>query len=245
MISADGLGFTYSADKPALLKGCRFQVAAGDILAILGPNGAGKTTLLKLLLGLLTATEGTLRRSGRQAYVPQHSAIAFDYSVGDVVVMGASARNGLFAVPTRRDYRQAEVALGAVGLRQAADWRFSHLSGGQKQLALIARAFVSNPDVVVMDEPTSALDYPNQDLVLRAMRDLSLVGKAVVFTSHSPTQALQIADTVLLLGLKDGPLWGPAADILREEPLTALYGMPIGRYTVDGRVVIAPKFLHA
>ncbi|MEM9629878.1 MAG: ABC transporter ATP-binding protein [Pseudomonadota bacterium] len=242
MIKAEHLRFCYPGHDEPIIENCSFTLGKGEVMAILGQNGSGKTTLIRLLLGLLMPQAGNLRTKGRLSYVPQEAQIPFDYPVREVVLMGACARNGIFATPRRRDYQRTDDILRKVGLAGRGSYGFSRLSGGQKQMAMIARALVCDPDVIVMDEPTSALDYRNQDKVLLSMAGMAAEGKAVVFTTHCPSQALNVADRVILVGGDTGIQHGTADDILTANTLSALYQMPIRRHrTADGEIVF-PKY---
>jgi iron complex transport system ATP-binding protein len=188
------------------------ELAAGEVLCLLGPNGGGKTTLFKTLLGLLKKQGGSITLNGaditrwsRQrlarviAYVPQASAGYFPYTVIDTVLMGRTARIGLFATPSRHDRAIAEAALARVRLADFADSIFTRLSGGQRQLVLIARALAQEPKILVMDEPTASLDFGNQVLVLNHVRELARQGIGIILSTHDPDHAFACADRVALL----------------------------------------------
>ncbi|WP_436643514.1 ABC transporter ATP-binding protein [Microbaculum sp. FT89] len=230
-------------------------VSAGEIVCLLGPNGSGKTTLFRTLLGLLPAKGGTARIDGsdiralsradiarRVAFVPQAHNAMFPYSILDMVTMGRTAHLGLFAQPTARDRKTALRALAALGIDDLAGADYTAVSGGQRQLALIARALAQNTAFVVMDEPTASLDFGNQALVLAQIRDLSRhQGKGVVLSTHDPDHALAIGDRVALLS--DGGLIavGPPADVLTAERLGAVYGVAVTVTRLDdGRTVCVP-----
>jgi iron complex transport system ATP-binding protein len=161
-----------------------------------------------------------------------------------MVVMGASGQNGLFASPTQKDMTRSEQALDQVGMLDWADENFAHLSGGQKQMVLTARALVSNPDLMILDEPTSALDYRNQDKVLQTMAEVARKGKAVIFTTHCPHQALHVSHKVLLVQKNAPGIFGDAGDILSEDHLSRLYQLPIARHNLSDGDIIVPRFNH-
>lgn len=244
MIDVNEITFQYPGAGKPIFEGHSFSVGKGEVLAILGPNGSGKTTLIKTLLGLLPLNSGRVSISGHCSYVPQNTLSPFEYSVGEMVLMGASGQNGLFATPSKRDKSRTEQALDQVGMRHYIHSNFTHLSGGQKQLILIARALVSEPDVMVLDEPTSALDYHNQDKVLQTMMTVSRSGKTVLFTTHCPHQALHIADKVLLVKENSAGIFGYSEDILQEEYLSQLYELPIVRHTLEHGDIIVPRFRY-
>lgn len=242
MINVNDISFQYPGAGKPIFEGHSFSLERGEVLAILGPNGSGKTTLIKVLLGLLPLSSGTVNISGRCSYVPQSTLSPFDYSVGEMVVMGASGQNGLFATPLKRDRYRSEQALEQVGMLNYINENFAHLSGGQKQLILIARALVSDPDILILDEPTSALDYHNQDKVLQTMADVSLAGKSVIFTTHCPHQALHVSDKVLLVKAHAPSIFGFSDNILEEKHLSQLYELPIVRHSLEHGDIIVPRF---
>ena len=206
------------------------RIETGRVVSILGPNGRGKTTLLRCVLGQLTPSEGTVRCHGRVAFVPQLFHVTFDYSALDMVLMGRASRIGLFAQPTAEDEQVALRALERFGLAELAGQPFHALSGGQRQLVIFARSLVTEPDVLVLDEPTSSLDYRNQSIVLEWIARLSREnGLTVVFSTHQPQHALAVSDSTLLMTGRDQMLFGPAAELLTEENLLELYGVPLKR----------------
>ena len=200
MIAAQGLGFRYSDTVPWLFENLSFSLQSGQTLALLGRNGRGKTTLLKCLAELVKPTAGTIRSDGLLGYVPQHFVTPFAYTVFDVVLMGRARHIGMFSNPSPQDRLRTAEALDLVGLSAFSQRAIGTLSGGERQLALIARALASEADILLLDEPASALDYHNQALVLSMLRRLSAQrGLTILMTTHEPTHALQIADRAVLL----------------------------------------------
>lgn len=242
MIEVEDLGCRYG--RAQIIQGCSFSIAPGEVMTVLGPNGSGKTTLIKALLGLIPR-EGIVRIKGEMSYVPQSTLSPFDYSVREMVLLGASGRSGLFATPGAGARARTEAALAQVGMTGFAERAFTRLSGGQKQMVLIARALASGPEVMVLDEPTSALDFFNQDKVLQTIGTLGAQGRAVVFSTHCPQQALQVAHKVLLVAPGGGCRFGPAPEILTEAHLSALYRLRILRDRINGTEIIAPCFTPA
>ena len=220
--------------------GLDVHLSKGEVLALLGPNGGGKTTLLKTLLGLLRPKAGEVRlggvalssRSIRQraqliAYVPQTHIATFAFSVETVVLMGRTAHGDLFARPTARDRMVAMAALDRLGIAQLAPRPYTMISGGERQLVLLARALAQEPQFIVLDEPTANLDFGNQGKVMREIRALAASDLGVLFTTHDPNHALRAADRACLL--RDGKLVaeGSVQKILTREQLEALYGAPV------------------
>lgn len=217
-------------------RGLDVALVEGEVLALLGPNGGGKTTLLKTLLGLIPPLGGEIRLGGepldrfgvrerarRLAYVPQVHAGLFAFTVEELVLMGRSAHHGVLEPPGPRDRAVAAAAIERLGIAHLAARPYTEVSGGEWQLALIARALAQEPRAVLLDEPTASLDFGNQGKVMREIRALADGGLAVVFTTHDPNQALRFADRAMLI--RDGRTLaaGPAPEVLNAESLRALY----------------------
>jgi iron complex transport system ATP-binding protein len=212
----------------------------GEVLALLGPNGSGKTTLLKTLLGLLAPRSGEVRlgdkplgtysdreRARLLAYVPQSHVVTFAFSVEDMVLMGRTAHGDLFSGPTTADRAVAEQMLERFGVAHLKDRPYTKISGGERQLVLLARALAQEPQFVVLDEPTASLDFGNQGRVMREIRKLAESGHGVLFTTHDPNHAMRAADRAYLL--RDGRQIGEGATatVLSRAQLEALYGAPV------------------
>jgi iron complex transport system ATP-binding protein len=218
------------------------NIARGDALAILGPNGSGKTTLLRTLLGLLAPRAGAVSIDARLitnisaaeigrtiAYVPQASAGFFHFSVLDVVQMARAPHLSWFAKPGDRDRAIALNALDQVGMLALVDRNVDELSGGERQLVMIARALASQAACLLLDEPTASLDFGNRILVLNTMRNLKQRGMAILFTTHDPNQARYVcsddADRTLTISHDGHVVIGPTAEALRPAALATLYGL--------------------
>ena len=210
---------------------------AGEVVCLLGPNGGGKTTLLRTLLGLIEPRSGTVtlderplthwsarERATRIAYVPQAAESFFDFTVREMVQMGRVAHRGLFARPSARDHAAAESALQRVGLASLAERPIHRVSGGERQLAYIARALATQAPYLLMDEPTANLDIGNQAVILEEIARLRASGAGVLFSTHVPDHALQVADRVVLLRAGKVIAAGPATPTLTTQSLSALYG---------------------
>jgi iron complex transport system ATP-binding protein len=240
MIEAHAVGFRYVANAPFLFEDLSFSLDRGQTVVLLGRNGRGKTTLLKCLAGLATPTAGTVRCAGAVGYVPQQFATPFSYSVRDVVLMGRARHVGLFSNPTSKDRSLAADAIDLVGLSAFAERAIGTLSGGERQLALIARALASEAEILLLDEPASALDFHNQALMLAMLKKLSRDnGLTIVMTTHEPTHALEIADRAVLLHGAGRCQEGSIQAVCTEERLSELYGIPMRHliYSNDGRPV--------
>ncbi|HEY2531860.1 MAG TPA: ABC transporter ATP-binding protein [Xanthobacteraceae bacterium] len=238
MLEARGLTIGYR-DR-IVGRGLDVTLANGEVLALLGPNGSGKTTLLKTLLGLITPRDGTVwigdralgsyklsERARLIAYVPQAHVATFAFPVATVVLMGRGAHGGLLSRPTAGDHAAVMRALERFGIAALAARPYTMISGGERQLVLLARALAQEPQFIVLDEPTASLDFGNQGKVLREIRALASAGHGVLFTTHDPNHALRTADRAYLI--RDGACIGEGAarDVLTRVALERLYGAPI------------------
>ena len=215
-------------------------VGAGEVLCLLGPNGSGKTTLFKTLLGLLPAQGGAVLIDGVDArarprdeiarlvsYVPQAHAAFFPFTVREVVLMGRTAHLGLFSSPSHRDRDAAQAAIERMRLAPLAESIYTRISGGERQLTLIARALAQEARLIVMDEPTANLDFGNQVRVLEHIRGLAASGISVLLSTHDPDHAFICADRVAML--HDGRLarLGTAAATITPDSLREIYGIEV------------------
>lgn len=215
-------------------------LAPGEVVCLLGPNGIGKSTLFRTLLGLQPKLDGSIRIDGteitdlaprdlarRIAYVPQAHAGYFPFTLRDMVLMGRTAHRGIFSGPGTQDRGVAEAAIARLGLAPLADAVYTRLSGGERQLALIARALAVEAPLMLLDEPTASLDFGNQSRVLAELRRLVSLGIGVLFTTHDPDQALAHADRVLLLGPGGLLAQGVPRETLTADTLRQLYGIDV------------------
>jgi iron complex transport system ATP-binding protein len=221
-------------------EGLSIRVNEGEVLALLGPNGGGKTTLLKTLLGLLPPRAGEVSLSGKNlgavsdrerarliGYVPQVHSGTFAFTVETVVLMGRTAHGSLFARPSAHDRDVTMRALERFGIAALAERPYTEISGGERQLVLLARALAQEPRFIVLDEPTASLDFGNQGKVMREIRALADGGLGVLFTTHDPNHALRAAHRAYLLRAGECLADGPVAEILTGERLEALYRAPV------------------
>jgi len=225
-------------------RGLNVALAQGEVLALLGPNGGGKTTLLKTLLGLLAPLAGEAAIDGRSlvnlsvrerarhiAYVPQLHTPTFAFTVEAVVLMGRTAHGSLFARPSAHDRAVARQSLTRFGIDQLAERPYTMISGGERQLVLLARALAQEPQFIVLDEPTASLDFGNQGKVMREIRALAAAGHGVLFTTHDPNHALRAADRAYLLRAGERIAEGKVAEVLTKAQLEELYRAPVDTLT--------------
>ena len=242
LVTFSGVSLGYG--KKPVLSGVDFEIPKGDFLGVVGPNGSGKTTIIRAMLDTLKPLGGTVTRAAglRFGYVPQrdHVDSLYPLTVTDVVIMGRYDRIPLGRRPTAADRDAAQKALEQVGIPHLAGRALSALSGGQKQRALIARALVGDPNVLVLDEPTNGMDLVSTTQILGLVRELHDVRNlTVIMVSHALNE---VANYVRRIGLVyDGKLrLGSVAEIISESVLTEVYGLPVEVNSFDGhRVVVA------
>ncbi len=245
LLRVEDVHFTY-ASLP-VLKGVSFSVEKGETVSLLGPNGSGKTTLLKILLGLLRPRSGGVFLDGapvgsiapktlakRVAYVPQVHRMAFAYRVKDVVLMGRTPHKPFFSRYSAEDREIAHQALERLSILHLGEKRYTEISGGERQLTLIARALAQGADALVMDEPANGLDYGNQVRLLEHIDDLSRDGYTFILSTHFPEHALWIADRAVLLkkGLIEAV--GKPDEVMHAAAICGLYNTEIDILTVEG-----------
>lgn len=241
-LSVNHLAYGYKNKKP-LWKDVSFSVNKGEIFSILGSNGAGKSTLLRCLIGFLAPKEGSVlfedddghscnvadENSGFNrlvGYVPQMQDTAYSFDLRDYVIMGRAPYLGMFQSPGASDYEKADEIMDEMGIYDFRDQPFNTLSGGQQRQAVIARAILQDPKMIIMDEPTNHLDYGNQFRVIEMIEKLADRGMTIILTTHMP-------DHVLYLGRRAGILMdgtmctGNVEEVITEENLKKIYHIPV------------------
>jgi iron complex transport system ATP-binding protein len=247
-IALQQVSFRYSPSGSPALDDVTVDIPAGAITALLGPNGSGKSTLLHLILGLLSPEEGRIRLMGRNqaeygrremsrllGLVPQDEHVSFDLSVLEYVLLGRTPYLDLLERPSGLDRRLSHDSLVTAGISPLEGRPVPSLSGGERQLATVARALAQQPMILLLDEPTSHLDLANARRILHVLQSLKEAGKTIVLTTHDPNAAAAIADYVILLRGGKVLSAGSAAVALTAEHLSATYGVEVEVFEVKGR----------
>ncbi len=252
-LSVAALSFDYRR-KP-VLHDITFRVERGAICGLLGPNASGKTTLLKCINRVLPPKTGEIMVHGRRiadmpraeiarlmAVVPQQVSLVFAFTALQMVVMGRAARLAPLSLPSWKDRSDAQAALEDLGIGELAPRPFSELSGGERQLVLLARALHQDTPILLLDEPTAHLDFKNQFMIMDVVRDMTRAkGLATVVSLHDPNLAARYCTHLVVL--KEGRLFreGPKETVFERQTLEAVYGMKVVvEETAEGSHVVLP-----
>ncbi|NTV10955.1 MAG: ABC transporter ATP-binding protein [Zoogloea sp.] len=252
--SLQARGISHAYRGKVVLRGASLGFGPGEVVSLLGANGAGKSTFLRLMLGLMRPDAGELLLHGRPlagysrralaqavAYVPQVHVTPFPYKLRDVVMLGRLPHTGLARAPGQADHLAVDAVLERLGISHLAERPYTEVSGGERQLALIARALAQGARLLVMDEPTSGLDYGNQLRLLDHLLTLAADGYGVLKTTHHPEHVLLGSHRVAIL--QDGRITadGPPAEVLTRRLLNKLYGVDVEPVRLpDGRLTFMP-----
>ncbi|MGD9160204.1 MAG: ABC transporter ATP-binding protein [Desulfobacteraceae bacterium] len=256
LITVDHVTYGYSHNP--VLRDISLSIEQGKTTALLGPNGSGKTTLLKLILGLYRPQSGQVLLEGRPvlsispkklarrvAYVPQNHNPSFGYRVLDVVMMGRMPYKPFFFRYDNKDEQAALNALERLSISYLKDRPYTKISGGERQLVLIARALTQGADIFIMDEPANGLDYGNQIRLLARIAELTESGYTFIKTTHFPDHALWISDRVVMI--KEGKIirYGPTTKVINKASLYEAYNTQIEIMELnDGARICIPRALR-
>ncbi len=243
LLSVAGVSFAY--DKRAVLKRISFEMEAGDFVGVVGPNGSGKSTLIGLIDGLLRPAAGEVQIHGRSvssyrrreiarevALVPQRFDLDFDLTVREVVEMGSYCRYGAAAAGAGAS---AQATLERLGIGGLSGRPFTELSGGERQLVVLAQALMQEAGLLLLDEPASALDVSHQLRLFDLLKELNDEGLTVLCILHDLNLALHYFDKLVVLSKGEVAAFGPPAEVLRPEVVGAVYGVRAYMHRHAGR----------
>ncbi|PXF53842.1 MAG: heme ABC transporter ATP-binding protein [Candidatus Methanophagaceae archaeon] len=233
-----------------------FNAAHGEFLGIIGPNGSGKTTLLRTISRILRPRKGTILLDERAieelnerdfackfALVPQETAINFEFSALDIVLMGRNPHLGRWELESQKDIEIAKRCMELTNCWHLADRRITELSGGEKQLVLIARALAQEPEVLLLDEPTSHLDINYQIEIMELLKRLTMQeGLIVIAVIHDLNLAAHYCDRLVLLHRGRVVSIGTPESVLNPDNIKDTFGADVivWRYAVTNHYYVSP-----
>ncbi|MCX7857769.1 MAG: ABC transporter ATP-binding protein [Deltaproteobacteria bacterium] len=255
MLKVRDLHFRHKEGSIDVLKGISFNAPRGTITSILGPNGSGKTTLFKCISGLWKAQKGEITfdekpvtrlspkaRAKIFSIVFQDHQPSFPFSVIDVVLLGRTSYIGVFSVPSLKDYEIASSAISTVGIESLRDTPYTQISGGERQLTLIARALAQDAPCMLLDEPTSHLDFRNQIEILKKVRELALrKNLAVLITLHDPNLAMLFSDRVIVINSGMKVAEGNPKEVINEEMMKRVYKIDVNIISSGENKMVYPR----
>ena len=236
-LTTSTLAFAYSPERE-ILTSVSLSLETGRVLFILGANGTGKTTLLECMSGLRVPLRGSVRVDGQDLHqlpvrvraqniglVPQMHEPVFEFTVEQAVLMGRAPHLGLFGRPSEQDHQVVQDVIAAVGISHLSRRPYTKISGGERQLALIARGLAQGAQCLMMDEPVAHLDPHHQHDVLSVVRQLADDGLSFIITSHLPNHALLYGNWVAFLTDGKVAVQGTPSATITEDSLKTAYSM--------------------
>ncbi|MDL2236976.1 ABC transporter ATP-binding protein [Christensenellaceae bacterium OttesenSCG-928-K19] len=232
--------------KHDVVKGIDFSLNPGEVLVVLGANGSGKTTLFKAIMRFLPLSAGHISVDGQDvlhmslleysrifSYIPQQHTPVFSYTVEETAMMGRASRVATFSTPGKEDKAAVKKALETLKITHLKDKYYTRISGGERKLALIARALCQQSKIIVMDEPSSDLDYANQQLMINTILSLKEYGYSIILSTHAPEYPFSVADKVLLLKNGQAVSYGAPGGALNRGTLSHAFGVPMDVFELD------------
>ncbi|MCM0757819.1 ABC transporter ATP-binding protein [Sporomusa sphaeroides DSM 2875] len=250
------LTFSYDGSRK-IFEDISFQYHSPQVFCILGPNGTGKSTLLRCMISELKAQSGSVFINDAQAgaynarelariiaYIPQNHYPAFPFPVLDIVMMGRTSRMGYLANPGEMERKIAMEKLEFLQIGHLKDKPYTDISGGERQLVMLASALAQEPDLLILDEPTAHLDFGNQYRFIQLVKRLAGNGTGVLMTTHFPDHPLELNSLTAIL--KDGKMIGIGnpEELLTDRNLTDLYNIRVSVESVGRKKICVPGGFH-
>lgn len=245
LLKCENLSSGYNGE--SVLENMNFEINEGELWCILGANGIGKSTLFKTVLGLLKPVKGTIRFYDKElykwsrkelakivSYVPQSHIPPFPYKVMEVLMMGRNPFQGSFGKVCKKDLDIINETIEKLEIRELANRTYTQLSGGERQLVLLARAIVQDTPLMILDEPVSNLDFGNKAKVIEIIRNLVKNGKSIIMTTHEPDHAFINSCNVVIIQGKNEVYSGKGKDIVDERCIDKMYN-------VNSRILVDPE----
>ncbi len=255
-MTLDVKDLSFSFKSHNILKDVNFSADTGECVCLLGENGAGKTTLFRCILGLLRGYIGDIMVDGisckhqsikemarKISYIPQAHSPTFNFTVFQTALMGTNALMDRFNTPGEKEKQIVYEKLELLGISHLAERGYAELSGGERQLVLIARALVQNSKILIMDEPTANLDYGNQFRIMQQVKKLAKQGYLILLSTHNPEHALLFADKVLILKNSNIMLYGTPKETLSPKTIESIYGVNVELQTLHTNKGNVPVFV--
>jgi len=241
---------TFSYENHEVLTGVSFEADYGTFVSVLGPNGVGKSTLFRCMLGLLQPSRGHTYIDGTDiaafsaaqmaksvAYIPQSHSPVFNFSVFDMVLMGTTSQLGKFSSPGALQKKRAKEALERLDIAHLTDRGYRNISGGERQLVLIARAIAQQAKILIMDEPSANLDFGNRIKVMDEVKSLSREGYTVIQSTHDPEQAYQYSDRILAMYGGSVLAYGTPVETVTDDIMSTLYSRQVEVCSLKGDAI--------
>jgi iron complex transport system ATP-binding protein len=226
----ENLSYAYPDSRKSVINNINLSIPEKSISVILGINGSGKSTLLRILLGTLNPDKGEIHyyrkeEKGKVAFVPQNEYLVFDYTVLEYVLFGRVPYINIYSAPAKEDKKFALSVIEDLGIQDLVSKKITHLSGGEIQKVRLARALVQKPSVLILDEPTTYLDIRSKKIILEILKRLNSKGVPVIFATHDPSEASEIADYFILMRKEKQPYTGCREEVFTDSKLSEIYSL--------------------
>ncbi len=254
ILRVERLSYKYPSNSSNTLNDISFSVSKNSVCGLLGPNGSGKSTLFRCCMNFLKFQEGKVLVENHDirtltpaklakyiAYVPQEHKQPFPFLVEDMVLMGRTSRMHSSFAPKKEDIEIANACMEKVGISHLHHKPFNQLSGGQRQLVLIARALAQESPIMLLDEPSSALDFSNQILLWQRLKELANEGIAILVCSHDPNHILWFCDETLIVHQGNLIAKGHPHKLLEDNIFSQVYKMELESMKVADTYMLYPK----